>query len=223
MKKQGLIILSLLLFVSINYPSLAYGLDLTYTTTDGETVDYSTHSGTPLLLDAFATWCEPCKTTILHMKEIHENIGDQVVILSISIDPQSDSLQDIKKWKNDFKATWTFGLDQDKKLFNQYNITSLPELLLFNGEGNLVKQWQGITQPSVIYSELNRQFGIPIPDVQDNGNKILVDQLLGNTGFQITLGLSVLAISLIIISSIVNRGTASDHKDMKSDSVKPKF
>jgi cytochrome oxidase Cu insertion factor (SCO1/SenC/PrrC family) len=153
------------------------------------------------------------------MKEIHENIGDQVVILTISIDPQSDSLQDIEKWKNDFKATWTFGLDQDKKLFNQFNLTNLPGLLLFNEEGNLVKQWQGITQPSVIYSELNRQFGIPIPDVQDNGNSLLVDQLLANTGFRITVGLSLLAISLIIISNIVNRGTASDPKNLKNDSV----
>ena len=60
-----------------------------------------------LLVDFYATWCEPCKMLDVILKEVKENLTDQVTILKIDLD-ESDEL------KKDF------------------DIMSVPTLMLFN-------------------------------------------------------------------------------------------
>ncbi len=61
----------------------------------------------PLLVDIYATWCEPCKMLDVILKEVEQNLAGKVVILKID-------------------------LDESPELKNEYDIMSVPTLMLFN-------------------------------------------------------------------------------------------
>ena len=74
------------------------------TTIDGQRVSLDGLQGKVVLLDFWATWCEPCREALPNIKKIADKFqGQPLAILSVSLDP------DAEKWR-DFIAkngmTW---------------------------------------------------------------------------------------------------------------------
>ncbi len=75
-------------------------------------------SSTPLLIDCFATWCGPCKMVPPILKEVKDKLGDKIRIVKIDV-------------------------DRNPQLSNQWQIASIPTLLLFK-EGKLLWRQSGV-------------------------------------------------------------------------------
>ena len=62
------------------------------TTTDGQRFSLDNLQGKVVLLDFWATWCEPCRAALPHVKEIAKKFQDQpLVILSVSLDKDEEA------------------------------------------------------------------------------------------------------------------------------------
>ena len=194
-----------LIFVIILLTSKAnsynlYEFDYSYTSSiNGEILKYDTYEGTPLLIDIFATWCEPCKTEILHLKEIHDKTSD-ISFLSISIDFISDTLEKLENFKEEFEVDWEFGLDHNDIFSQNFNITVIPSLLLLDATGEILHIWRGLTSVDEISSKIQSELGISINVNENQDISILVDRLTGNIGFQITLGVIILSSIYMYVS-----------------------
>lgn len=75
-------------------------------------------SPTPVLIDCFATWCGPCQMVPPILKEVKDKLGDQIRIIKIDI-------------------------DKNQQLAAQWQISSVPTLLLFK-EGKLAWRQSGV-------------------------------------------------------------------------------
>ncbi len=151
MRQRLLIVLSLLLISKVS----ANPYEITVQGLDEEDIELSTYKGHVLLLDLMATWCQPCELQTREFVKNYDELKDLLTLVSISISPASDTPSILNKTRYESGAIWTFAIDTYLQIFDKYNPSILPTLLLFNTEGNLIDTWEGVTNSSTILDRLN--------------------------------------------------------------------
>ena len=149
-------LISALIIILISLQSVNASNEITLILTTEETTNLSDYEGF-LLVDAMATWCMPCRVEMLHLATIYDKIenNDDIDLISLSVDQDLDTLEDVKQMKIDFDAEWDFGYDEFT-LFNQtYEIYGYPTLLLLNPEKQVIKTWLGLTEAEEVLNELD--------------------------------------------------------------------
>jgi cytochrome c biogenesis protein CcmG/thiol:disulfide interchange protein DsbE len=112
------------------------------TTTSGQTVSLANYKGHVLVLDFFASWCEPCKRSIPHLIELNRKYGKQgLQILGLSLDEDHD---DLNEFVAPFKLSYPVAL-ADENLQTEYGLRSIPTLVLIDKKGIVVEKYMGLT------------------------------------------------------------------------------
>jgi len=57
----------------------------------GETIRISDFEGKPIILESFAVWCPTCKSQQDQILRLHQSVGDDVISISIDVDPYEDA------------------------------------------------------------------------------------------------------------------------------------
>ncbi|MEX2561543.1 MAG: TlpA disulfide reductase family protein [Pirellulales bacterium] len=100
-----------------------------------------------VLVQYWATWCEPCKADLAQIKELQAKYGkDGLVIISISLDSRKEDLLGYLKsnplpWLQIYEPG---GLDS--RLANELGILTLPTMLLVNQQGEVVNRNIHVTE-----------------------------------------------------------------------------
>ncbi len=108
---------------------------------NNNTVKLSDFKGKVVYVDAWATWCTPCKAEMPALKDLEKKFhNEDVIFLSISMDsPKQES-----KWrdyvrKEGLKGIQLIAEDAFKSpLAKAYRINSIPRFMLFDQEGKVV-------------------------------------------------------------------------------------
>lgn len=94
--------------------------------------------GKPTLVEFWATWCPPCRTSIPHLNEIHKKFKDQgLVIVGIS-DEDKKTVEDFQK---KLPMDYTVALDEGGKVSKEFGITGIPHAVLVGKDGKII--WTG--------------------------------------------------------------------------------
>jgi cytochrome c biogenesis protein CcmG, thiol:disulfide interchange protein DsbE len=94
--------------------------------------------GKPLLLEFWATWCPPCRTSIPHLNEIHEKFKDRgLLVVGVTDEPNSV----IKKFQKEVPMDYAVATDTGGRLNEKMGISGIPHAFLVNKSGEIV--WQG--------------------------------------------------------------------------------
>lgn len=111
----------------------------------GRTFDLSKQRGKPVLLDFWATWCGPCKKASPLMNRLHQAHsakGLQVVAISIMEDESGPAPVQAYQRKHNYRQQFAFNGD---KVAERYGVTGVPEFVLIDRRGRVVRTWTGYT------------------------------------------------------------------------------
>ena len=122
----------------------------------GIEVSLSSYTGKVILLDFFATWCEPCKQTIPVLQEVDANFVSSEFQL-ISIDVPGEEVSTVTTFIDDQEMNWIVLMDTEAKGVSQtYSVSSIPSFFLIDQTGEIQQTYLGssITAEGLI-SEIN--------------------------------------------------------------------
>ncbi|PWT91337.1 MAG: hypothetical protein C5B55_08255, partial [Blastocatellia bacterium] len=105
---------------------------------------FSDFKGKVLVLDFYATWCEPCRDSIPHLIELQNRYGNQglqVVGLNVG---GPDDLEEVPEFAKEFKIQYPLGVpDDDLSTFLLSDDNAIPQTFVFDRKGQLARKFVG--------------------------------------------------------------------------------
>lgn len=114
---------------------------------DGKPIDLADYRGKVVLIQYWATWCEPCKTDMARIKELYSQYAGQgFEVIGVSLDSQLDEAEQYVKsnrmqWKHIYEEG---GLDS--RPANEMGILTLPTMILVDEKGQVINRSIHITE-----------------------------------------------------------------------------
>ena len=119
------------------------------------------YEGKVVLLNVWATWCEPCKVEMPSIEKLHREFGPQgLAVIAVSVDDAG--MEDrIRLFAKELGTTFEILHDPSRATTASYQITGYPETFIIGREGTIRKK------------------GIGAADWSSEANRALIRELLG--------------------------------------------
>ncbi|GAC1465066.1 MAG: TlpA disulfide reductase family protein [Desulfuromonadaceae bacterium] len=109
--------------------------------TSGQTITQENYRGHVLILDFFATWCQPCRQSIPHLVEMNRKYGKQgLQILGLSVD--EDGERAVETFTDEFRINYPLALAGDSTTV-EFGIRSVPVMYLVDKKGRIAEVYRG--------------------------------------------------------------------------------
>lgn len=103
-------------------------------------IDLASLKGKPVLVNFYASWCTDCGQEQPILQAASQKYGSRVVFLGVAFqDKQSDSLGFLKQ----YGITYPSGPDVAGTAATDYGVTGVPETILIDRNGNVVRHFYG--------------------------------------------------------------------------------
>lgn len=135
------------LFKSIKAQKREYQQGISFTTIESwsQLLELAKKENKPIFLDAYATWCAPCKVMeekVFKIDSVGHFYNEKFINVRLQMDKTNKDIEAVKKLYND--------ADSLQKI---YNISALPAFLYFSSEGKLLHHTKGFMNPNSFLSE----------------------------------------------------------------------
>lgn len=118
----------------------------------GQTIDLSAYRGKIVLLDFWATWCEPCREEIPHFVELQNKYRDQgLQIIGVSMD---DEPEPVREYSQRFNMNYPVAMGNAKTGELYGGVLGLPIAFLIGRDGRIEAKHIGATDVSVFEQEI---------------------------------------------------------------------
>jgi thiol-disulfide isomerase/thioredoxin len=108
-----------------------------------------------ILLNIWATWCQPCRVEMPAIERLHQKLGGRgFQIVSVSIDADGDSV--VSAYARDLGLTFQILHNQSGDIQQIYQTTGVPESFVIDRDGIIVKKvigaaaWDGPVNQTLI-------------------------------------------------------------------------
>jgi len=148
--KAGIVVLSAVL-VFVLYSSMHERIigvgdsapDFTITADNGRTITPSSFGGRLLVLNFWATWCQPCVEEVPSLDQFaKEMAGSGVVVLGVSMDTNPKLYQDFLSRTH---VSFMTARDPTAKISQNYGTFKYPESYIIDSKGKVVQKIIGAT------------------------------------------------------------------------------
>jgi len=123
-------------------------------------VTLADYRGKVLLVNIWATWCEPCRAEMPAIERLHRLVTDTSFrIVSVSVDKADSGT--VTAFAREFGLTFPILQDQSGAIQDEYQTTGVPESFVVDRQGVIVKkvigaaEWDGPVNVQLIRTLIN--------------------------------------------------------------------
>jgi len=96
--------------------------------------------GRPLLVEFWATWCPPCRSTLAWLEELRRERSDELGILTVAVESEEDAVRALlQQVGGNFRTV--MGTPEVVRSFG--NVIAIPTLFVFDADGRVVEIFYG--------------------------------------------------------------------------------
>jgi thiol-disulfide isomerase/thioredoxin len=117
--------------------------DVSFVDADGKMVPLSQFKGKPVLVNLWATWCQPCVEEMPALDRLQESLGDKLTVLAISEDHGGSKVVQAFVNKLGFPNLKIF-LDPSGKFGDAFKVYGLPTSIMIDDAGKVRGRVVGI-------------------------------------------------------------------------------
>ena len=100
-----------------------------------------------MVLDFYATWCEPCRAETPHLVSMQQRYGAQgLQVIGLNVGGADDREQ-VPEYAKEFSIQYSLGIPDDE-FADQYlgDDQSIPQAFVFDRQGRLIKRFVGYNE-----------------------------------------------------------------------------
>lgn len=101
----------------------------------------SSQLGRVVLINFWATWCEPCEREMPAMERLYQALaGEQFELIAVAID---DNEAEVRAFQERYQLSFPMLLDPARAVYGEYQTMGVPESLLVDRDGRIVERYVG--------------------------------------------------------------------------------
>ena len=106
-----------------------------------DTFDPRQYAGKVVVLDFWASWCEPCRRSFPWLNAMHDKYGSEgLVIVGVNLDMERT---DAQRFLAEYPADFAIVYDQDQALAREYEVVAMPSSYVIGRDGQLAARHMG--------------------------------------------------------------------------------
>ncbi len=120
----------------------------------GQEVAAGSLKGKPVLVNFWATWCEPCREEMPKIQELEREFAAKgLVVLGIN---DGETPETARKYIEENHYTFRVLLDRDKSVGGKFSVSGIPAVFLIDRDGKVRAQYTGYSTSLDLREELKK-------------------------------------------------------------------
>ncbi|MEE8419040.1 MAG: TlpA disulfide reductase family protein [Dehalococcoidales bacterium] len=126
--------------------------DFTLSLFSGGEITLSSLRGNPVVINFWASWCQPCREEALGLEKTWQLYRDRGVTF-IGVDIQ-DKEEDALAFIEEFGITYPNGPDPNGRITIDYGVGGIPITFFIDREGIIVSRWVGAVSEKILMESI---------------------------------------------------------------------
>ena len=125
--------------------------DFTLTALDGSPWSLSGRRGKVVLLNFWATWCEPCRKELPQLERLHQRFSTNgLAVVGLS----DENVDEVRQFLSENGITYPTLHDHASLALSRYRVSVIPTSLIISRDGRLLKRLEGYMGEAALMREV---------------------------------------------------------------------
>ena len=120
---------------------------------EGEDVNLEDFKGQKVILNFWATWCEPCREEMPLFEQIDQT-NDDVTVLAVNMAPQDSGVEKVQQFMQKQGLTFNVVRDELGDVSKAYKVVNIPSTYFLDEKGNIQSKVLGVVDETSLVEHL---------------------------------------------------------------------
>ncbi len=133
--------------------------NLSFRTVDGKVYRWKDLKGKVLIIDFWATWCDPCRKSMPELESLYKKYKGKLIIVGFSKDDDPKSV--LQFIRNGVKVSYPVAMSNSKLERMLGGILGLPTTFIVDREGRIIRRFIGYVPAEVLEQNIRTLINQP--------------------------------------------------------------